>query len=150
MKDAKSYRVSPNITSVLSLSKPGFFLHTFPINNVYIIFWPWRPVDILWPFFLIFFYFIFKLYITVLVLPNIKMNPPQVYMCSPSRTPLPPPSPFHPSDPFLIKTTQPENLFSPEVFFLYISNLCQPQKVLNRVTFSWSKGAVSYKKERTN
>ena len=25
------------------------------------------------------------------------MNPPQVYMCSPSQTPLPPPSPFHPS-----------------------------------------------------
>ena len=42
MKDAKLYRVSTNITSVLSLSKPGFFcLHTFPINNVvYIIFWP--------------------------------------------------------------------------------------------------------------
>ena len=37
-------------------------------------------------FFLIFFkfYFIFKLYIIVLVLPNIKMNPPQVYKCSPS------------------------------------------------------------------
>ena len=31
-----------------------------------------------------FFFFIFKLYIIVLVLPNIKMNPPQVYMCSPS------------------------------------------------------------------
>ena len=31
-------------------------------------------------FFLILFYF--KLYITVLDLPNIKMNPPQVYMCS--------------------------------------------------------------------
>ena len=30
------------------------------------------------------FYFIFKLYITVLVLPNIELNPPQVYMCSPS------------------------------------------------------------------
>ena len=29
-------------------------------------------------------FFFFKLYITVLVLPNIKMNPPQVYMCSPS------------------------------------------------------------------
>ena len=28
--------------------------------------------------------FIFKLYIIVLVLPNIKMNLPQVYMCSPS------------------------------------------------------------------
>ena len=30
------------------------------------------------------FYFSFKLYTIVLVLPNIKMNPPQVYMCSPS------------------------------------------------------------------
>ena len=28
------------------------------------------------------FYFIFKLYIIVLVLPKIKMNLPQVYMCS--------------------------------------------------------------------
>jgi len=31
-----------------------------------------------------FYFFIFKLYIIVLVLPNIKMNPPQAYMCSPS------------------------------------------------------------------
>ena len=30
--------------------------------------------------FLFYFIFIFKLYIIVLVLPNIKMNPPQVYM----------------------------------------------------------------------
>ena len=30
-------------------------------------------------------------------LPNIKMNLPQVYMCSPSWTLLPPPSPYHPS-----------------------------------------------------
>ena len=43
------------------------------------------------------FYFIFKLYIIVLVLQNIKMNPPQVYMCSPSWTLLPPPSPYPPS-----------------------------------------------------
>ena len=43
---------------------------------------------------LFYFFFIFKLYITVLVLPNIKMNPPQVYMCSPSWTLLPPPSPY--------------------------------------------------------
>ena len=33
----------------------------------------------------------------VLVLPNIKMNPPQVYMCSPSWTLLHPPSPHYPS-----------------------------------------------------
>ena len=43
------------------------------------------------------FYFLFKLYNIVLVLPNIEMNPPQVYMCSPSWTLLPPPSPYHPS-----------------------------------------------------
>ena len=35
----------------------------------------------------------------------------------------------------LIKAAQPENLFSLEVFFLYMSNLCQPQKVSNKVTF---------------
>ena len=43
------------------------------------------------------FYFIFKLYNIVLVLPNIEMNLPQVYMCSPSWSLLPPPSPYHPS-----------------------------------------------------
>ena len=50
---------------------------------------------------ILFFFFNFilflRLYITVLVLPNIKVNPPQVYMCSPSWNLLPPPSPFHPS-----------------------------------------------------
>ena len=34
--------------------------------------------------FFLLFYFIFELYNIVLVLPNIEMNPPQVYMCSPS------------------------------------------------------------------
>ena len=34
------------------------------------------------------------LYNIVLVLPYINMNPPQVYTCSPSWTPLPPPSPY--------------------------------------------------------
>ena len=48
-------------------------------------------------FFFFKFYFIFKLYNIVLVLPNIEMNLPQVYMCSPSWTLLPPPSPYHPS-----------------------------------------------------
>ena len=44
-----------------------------------------------------FFNFIFKFYNIVLVLPYIEMNPPQVYMGSPSWTLLPPPSPYHPS-----------------------------------------------------
>ena len=48
-------------------------------------------------FFHFFLNFIFKFYIIVLVLPNIKMNPPQAYTCSPSWTLLPPPSPHHPS-----------------------------------------------------
>ena len=43
--------------------------------------------------FLFNFYFIFKLCNIVLVLPNTKMNPPQVYLCSLSWTLLPPPSP---------------------------------------------------------
>ena len=34
--------------------------------------------------FFFYFYFIFKHYNIVLVLPNIEMNPPQVYMCSPT------------------------------------------------------------------
>ena len=43
------------------------------------------------------FYFIFKLYNIVLVLPYINMNLPQVYTCCPSWTLLPPPSLYHPS-----------------------------------------------------
>ena len=50
-----------------------FFLNFFSIQSFIFIYL----------FFLIFFKFnfIFKLYIIVLVLPNIKMNPSQVYMC---------------------------------------------------------------------
>ena len=46
-------------------------------------------------FFLSFTFFL--LHNTVLVLPYINMNLPQVYTCSPSWTPLPFPSPYHPS-----------------------------------------------------
>ena len=56
----------------------------------------------------LFFLFIyFLLYNIVLVLPYINMNPPQVYTCSPSWTPLPPPSPYHPSQSF--QCTSPEH-----------------------------------------
>ena len=56
--------------------------------------------NLLWSILFIYFfkfYFIFKLYNIVLVLPNIEMNLPQVYMCSPSWTLLLPPSPYHPT-----------------------------------------------------
>ena len=48
-------------------------------------------------FYFIKFYLIFKLYNIVLILPNIKMNPPREYPCSPSWTLLPPPYPYPPS-----------------------------------------------------
>ena len=48
----------------------------------------------------IFIYFFILLYNTVLVLPYIDMNPPQVYMSSQSWTPLPPPTPYHLSGSF--------------------------------------------------
>ena len=53
-------------------------------------------------FFLIYilFYFFLILFFNFTILYwfcHIKMNPPQVYMCSPSWTLLPPPSPCHPS-----------------------------------------------------
>ena len=53
-----------------------------------------KPISFL-SFFLFFFFFL--LYNIVLVLPYIDMNLPLVYMCSPSWTLLPPPSPYHPS-----------------------------------------------------
>ena len=76
--------------------------HCFPI------YFPWSDgtschdlsflnVEFLFCFVFLNFILFCKLYIIVLVLPNIKMNPPQVYMCSPSWTLLPPPSPHHPS-----------------------------------------------------
>ena len=46
---------------------------------------------------LLFYLFIFLVCKIVLVLTYINMHPPWVYTCSPSWTPLPPPSPYHPS-----------------------------------------------------
>ena len=48
-------------------------------------------------FFLTFYFYFILLYNTGLVLPYIVMNPPRVYMRSQTWTPLPPPSPQHPS-----------------------------------------------------
>ena len=53
-------------------------------------------IIIFFNFFSFYFYFIL-LYNTVLVLPYIDMNPPRVYMRSQTWTPLPTPSPQHPS-----------------------------------------------------
>ena len=52
---------------------------------------------ILFLFFCFLLLLLFLLYNIVLVLPYINMNPPWVYTCSQSWTPLPPPSRYHPS-----------------------------------------------------
>ena len=54
-----------------------------------------------------YYYYFFLLYNIVLVLPYINTNPPQVYTCSPSWTPLPPASPYHPSG--LSQCTSPKH-----------------------------------------
>ena len=66
-----------------------------------------------------FLFFFFNLFILIkglllynieLVLPYINMNPPRVYTCSPSWTPLPPPSAYHPSGSF--QCTSPKHPIS--------------------------------------
>ena len=75
--------------------------HTVPVSDIIVYislfcvslnYLLWMRMILLLLFF--FFYFIL-LYNTVLVLPYIEINPPQVYMSSHSWTPLPPPSPYH-------------------------------------------------------
>jgi len=89
--------------SLLSSLYLKLFENSFFFSNFLTLFFTKEPredVLVIGFFFflhLILFYFIFKLYNIVLVLPNIEMNLPQVYMCSPSWTLLPPPSPYHPS-----------------------------------------------------
>ena len=65
---------------------------------------------ILFIYFWITIYFIiifFLLYNIVLVLPYINMHLPRVYTCSPSWTPLPPPSPYHPSGSYQCTSPKP-------------------------------------------
>ena len=72
---------------LLSYSKCSYFINDF-ILLYFLVF-------MLHFYFFIFFYLL--LYSIVSVLPYINKNPPWVYTCSPSWTPLPPPSPYHPS-----------------------------------------------------
>ena len=63
-------------------------------------------------------------YFIVLVLPYIDLNPPWVYMCSPSWTPLPPASSSHPSE--SSQCTSPEHPAS-----------CIKQSNLEREAWNW-------------
>ena len=63
-------------------------------------------------------------------MPNIKMNPPQVYMCSPFWTLLPPPSPYHPSG--SSQCTSPKHPVFSKAFVIVVYSLscvllfCEP------------------------
>ena len=67
---------------LINVVKHFLIIFTFDSKFIYIIF---------------FLFIFFLLYNIVLVLPYINMHPPRVYTCSSSWTPLPPPSPYHPS-----------------------------------------------------
>ena len=80
-----SHSLSPASPPVLNLSKyQGLFQWVSSLQQVAKVVELLREHRDYYYYFFFKFYFIFKLYIIVLVLPNIKMNPPQVYMCSPS------------------------------------------------------------------
>ena len=87
------------------------------------------------------FFLIFKLYKIVLVLPNIKMNPPQVYMCSLSWTLLPPPSPYHPSGSSQCTMTHLKRPSQHQGLFKWVSSSQQVAKVLEfqvqHQSFQW-------------
>ena len=92
-------------------------------------------------FFNFYFYFIL-LYNTVLVLPSIDMNQPQMYMSSPSWTPLPPPTPYH--LPGSSASTSPKHPVSCikhrlAIHFLHDSihvSVSFSSKIINRLLFS--------------
>ena len=75
---------------------PSFYFIIHPLNANLCVSFLLLFFCFCFPLLFFLFYFIFKLYNIVLVLPNVKMNPPQVYPRSPSWTLLPPPSPTLP------------------------------------------------------
>ena len=73
-------------------------IYSFILKFLYVSLPPSSQVFLpILPFIIIIIIIIILLYNIVLVLPYINMHPPWVYTCSPSWTPLPPPSPYHPS-----------------------------------------------------
>ena len=79
--------------------------------------------------FIIIIFVYFVIFDIVLALPCINMNSPWVYTCSQSWTPLPPPSPYHPSG--LSQCTSPKHLVSSieprlPIHFLYIIHVSMP------------------------
>ena len=79
---------APVSTSVLPINNQGWF----PLGLTCLISWLSKGL-----FYLFIYFFIFLTLQYCIGFAIYKMNPPQVYMCSPSWILLPPPSPYHPS-----------------------------------------------------
>ena len=72
-----------------------FYALIFPIFFILFSICFWSTLNFILYYVFVFIVIIILLYNTVLVLPHIDMNPPQVYMSSQPWTPLPSPSPYH-------------------------------------------------------
>ena len=71
----------------------------------------------------------------VLVLPYINMNLPHVYICSPSCTPLPPPSPYHPSGSSqCISPKHPVSCIKPGLAILFIYDIIHLSMPFSQIT----------------
>ena len=80
-----------------------------------------------------------------MVLPYIKMNPPQVYMCSPFWTLLPPPSPYHPSGSSQCTSPKhPVSYIEPGLVTRFIHDILHVS-----MPFSQNTSAAQQEKERT-
>ena len=92
------------------------FGNPFYTQTCYLFYWPRS--------FFFFIYLFILLYNIVLVLPYIDMNLPWVYMCSPSWTPLPLPSPSHPSGSFQCTSPKhPVSCIEPRLDWRFVSHM---------------------------
>ena len=68
---------------------------------------------------------------------NINMNPPWLYMCSPSWTPLPPPSPYHPSGSFQCTSPRhPVSCIEPGLAIHFIYDIIHVSMPFSQITAS--------------
>ena len=79
-----------------------------------------------------------------MVLPYINMNPPRVYTCSPSWTPLPPPSPYHPSGSSQCTSPkQPVSCIEPGLAIRFIYDIIHVSMPFSQIYFKYVLDPVS-------
>ena len=85
--------------------------------------------------FIIYFILFFLLYNIVLVLSYINMNPPRVYTCSQSWTPLQLPSPYHPSGSSQCTSPKfPVSCIEPRLAIRFLCDIIHVSKPFSQIT----------------